>query len=167
MRLDRPTGVAPRLTIFGAFGAIFALGVATISLPLAAAADSTPAANAPANDGDKPYVVQNGRVDHHVFNGYRRYGDNCLRCHGPDGAGSSYAPALVDSLKHMTKEQFENTVINGRQDVNTANQNVMPAFGLNPDVVENLDDIYGYLKARSDGVLGRGRPKKIGDDDDN
>ena len=169
MRRDRPTGhpqaehrMAGKLP--GFFAAALALGALSgvLLLPGAAAADS-----APAPTDDKPYVVQNGRVDHHVFNGYRRYGDNCLRCHGPDGAGSSYAPALVDSLKHMTKQQFEDTVINGRQDVNTANQNVMPAFGLNPDVVENLDDIYGYLKARSDGVLGRGRPKKIGDDDDN
>jgi hypothetical protein len=24
-----------------------------------------------------------------------------------------------------------------------------------------LDDIYAYLKARSDGVLGRGRPKRL------
>ncbi len=170
MRRDRPTGhpnAEPRMagrpsgrlatTIFAA-----ALACAVVSL---AASGIARADDAPADA--KPYVVQNGRVDHHVFNGYRRYGDNCLRCHGPDGAGSSYAPALVDSLKHMTKEQFEDTVINGRVDVNTANQNVMPPFGLNPDVVENLDDIYGYLKARSDGVLGRGRPKKIGDDDDN
>ncbi len=148
------------LLISTAFAATFLLGVSALALSENARADS-----APAESDAKPYIVQNGRVDHHVFNGYRRYGDNCLRCHGPDGAGSSYAPALVDSLKHMTKEQFENTVINGRQDVNTANQNVMPAFGLNPDVVENLDDIYGYLKARSDGALGRGRPKQIGDDD--
>ena len=161
MRRDRPTNHA--LT------GIFAVTMIAASLGLVPftnfAGGIARAADGPSDE--KPYVVQNGRVDHHVFNGYRRYGDNCLRCHGPDGAGSSYAPALVDSLKHMTKEQFENTVINGRQDVNTANQNVMPAFGLNPDVVENLDDIYGYLKARSDGVLGRGRPKKIGDDDDN
>ncbi len=148
------------LLISTALAATFLLGVSALALSENARADS-----APAESDAKPYVVQNGHVDHHVFNGYRRYGDNCLRCHGPDGAGSSYAPALVDSLKHMTKEQFENTVINGRQDVNTANQNVMPAFGLNPDVVENLDDIYGYLKARSDGALGRGRPKQIGDDD--
>jgi hypothetical protein len=27
-----------------------------------------------------------------------------------------------------------------------------------------LNDIYAYLKARSDGALGRGRPVRIGDD---
>jgi hypothetical protein len=27
--------------------------------------------------------------------------------------------------------------------------------------VTYLDDIYGYLKARSDGVVGRGRPERF------
>lgn len=141
-----------------AFAAALSLGFVSL-----AALTSNRAARA---DDTKPYVIENGRVDKHVFNGYRRYGDNCLRCHGPNATGSSYAPDLTDSLKHMTKEQVEETIINGRMDVNTANQNVMPALGTNPDVVENLDDIYAYLKARSDGALGRGRPKQIGEDDD-
>ncbi len=114
---------------------------------------------------DKPYTVENGAVDKGTFNGYRRYTESCLRCHGPDGAGSSYAPALTDSLKTMSKDQFDEVVINGRVDVNTANQNVMPAFGTVEDVVLYLDDIYGYLKGRSDGAIGRGRPKRIGSDD--
>jgi methanol metabolism-related c-type cytochrome len=113
---------------------------------------------------EKPYVVQNGKVDQHVYNGYRRYGESCLRCHGPDGAGSSYAPSLVDSLKSMTEQQFAEVVVNGKQDVNQASDKVMPAFGTVQDVVLYLNDIYAYLKARSDGVLGRGRPTRIGDD---
>ncbi len=36
----------------------------------------------------------------------------------------------------------------------------MPSFGLNPNVMCFVDDIYAYLKARSDGVLPRGRPEK-------
>jgi hypothetical protein len=39
----------------------------------------------------------------------------------------------------------------------------MPAFGTTVDVVTYLDDIYAYLKARSDGALGRGRPQRIDD----
>jgi methanol metabolism-related c-type cytochrome len=115
-------------------------------------------------DDPKPYKVENGIVDQGTYNGYRRYGESCLRCHGPDGAGSSYAPSLVDSLKHLSKDQFQEVVINGRQNVTTSNDNVMPAFGTSEDVVEYLDDIYGYLKARSDGAIGRGRPKRAGDD---
>lgn len=113
-------------------------------------------------DSDKPYHVENGRVDQATFNGYRRYGNSCLQCHGPDGAGSSYAPNLTESLKHLTHEQFTETVINGKRDVNSAQTLLMPSFGNVEDVVLYLDDIYAYLKARSDGALGRGRPQRIG-----
>ena len=119
---------------------------------------------AQAADDEKPYKITNGTVDQGTYNGYRRYGESCLRCHGPDGSGSSYAPNLTDSLKQMTKEQFQEVVINGRQNVTTSQDNVMPAFGTTEDVVEYLDDIYGYLKARSDGAIGRGRPKRAGED---
>jgi mono/diheme cytochrome c family protein len=67
----------------------------------------------------------------------------------------------VDSLKHLDKQEFEETVINGKKEVNTASDKVMPSFGLNQDVAENLDNIYAYLKARSDGVLGRGHPEHL------
>ena len=50
--------------------------------------------------------------------------------------------------------------MNGRKNVTTAQENVMPAFGLNPNVMCFLDDIYAYLKARSDDAIGRGRPAK-------
>lgn len=117
-----------------------------------------------AADTEKPYKVVDGKVDMHVYNGYRRYGESCLRCHGPDGAGSSYAPDLADSLKHLSYDQFAEVVINGRKDVSTSAMNVMPAFGTTEDVVNYLDDIYAYLKARSDGAVGRGRPERIGGD---
>jgi methanol metabolism-related c-type cytochrome len=111
----------------------------------------------------KPYTIENGKVDKKTFNGWRRYTESCLRCHGPDGAGSSYAPDLVDSVKHMTEDQFNEVVVNGRTNVTTASENVMPAFGTVEDVMDYLDDIWAYLKARADGVLGRGRPPRIGE----
>ena len=114
---------------------------------------------------DPAYVVRNGFVDQATYNGYRRYTESCLRCHGPDGAGSSYAPALMQSLKTMDFQQFAETVINGRKNVTSSSENVMPAFGTVEDVVLYMNDIYGYLKARSDDKLGRGRPKRIGEDD--
>ena len=115
-------------------------------------------------ENDPVYVVQNGLVDQHVYNGFRRYGESCLRCHGPDGAGSSYAPNLTNSLKHLSYDDFTNVVINGRKNVTSSQNNVMPSFGTTEDVVSYMDDIYGYLKARSDGKLPRGRPTRIGDD---
>jgi hypothetical protein len=36
----------------------------------------------------------------------------------------------------------------------------MPAFGDNKNVMCYLNDIYAYLRARSTGVVGRGRPDK-------
>jgi len=111
----------------------------------------------------KPYTIQNGKVDKKTYNGWRRYTESCMRCHGPDGAGSSYAPSLVDSAKHMTQDQFNEIVVNGRTNVNAASENVMPPFGTVEDVVTYLDDIWAYLKARADGAVGRGRPPRIGD----
>ena len=39
------------------------------------------------------------RVDFATYTGFRRYHSDCHVCHGPDGEGSSYAPALADSLE--------------------------------------------------------------------
>jgi mono/diheme cytochrome c family protein len=108
-----------------------------------------------------PYTIKDGKVDMGTSKGYLYYGDACMRCHGPDGLGSSYAPNLTQSLKRLSKEQVENTIINGKKEVSQSSDLVMPAFGTNEDVVENLDNIYDYLKARSDGVLGRGHPEHI------
>lgn len=116
--------------------------------------DATPATA----QEEKPYSIVDGKVDKATFNGYRRYTDACMRCHGPDGAGSSYAPDLTNSLKTMPYEAFTEVVINGRQNVTGTQKNVMPPFGNTEDVALYIDDIYGYLKARSDGVVGRGRP---------
>ena len=51
-------------------------------------------------------------------------------------------------------------VFNGKKTVTTSQQQVMPAFGENVNVMCYLDDIYVYLKARADGALPRGRPGK-------
>jgi mono/diheme cytochrome c family protein len=112
-------------------------------------------------EDEKPYRVEEGRVDRGTFNGYRRYGNSCMQCHGPDGMGSSYAPNLTESLKHLTQDQFNDVVINGRTNVTRSAQNVMPSFGYVEDVALYINDIYGYLKARSDGALGRGRPQRM------
>ncbi len=136
---------------------VLALAVATLGLGSAGWAAK---ADQPSWE-EKPYKIVDGKVDMATYNGYRRYDNSCLRCHGPDGAGSSYAPALVDSLKQMSYEQFVELVIYGKKDVSASQQLVMPAFGEVEDVVNYLDDIYTYLKARSDGVLGRGRPERM------
>ena len=133
------------------------LGVVIGGLVAGALAVATPGG---AQDEEKPYSVMDGKVDQGTYNGWRRYHASCHTCHGPDGLGSSYAPNLVDSLKTISYEDFAEVVINGRENVSTSQQSVMPAFGMVMDVATYLDDIYGYLQARADGVLGRGRPQR-------
>lgn len=132
--------------------------VAAVTLMLTTAAIGQTAGSV---DDEKPYRIEGGKVDRETFNGYRRYGNSCLACHGPDGAGSSYAPNLTESLKQLDYVQFAEVVINGRRNVTASQQNVMPAFGTVEDVALYMNDIYAYLKARSDGALGRGRPQRI------
>ena len=105
-------------------------------------------------------VAEDGTVDWNTFSGFRRYHAECHVCHGPDGEGSTYAPALKDSAVRMDYYDFIGVVAGGRQNVgNTANQ-VMPAFGTNPNVMCYLDDIYTYLRARGTETIPRGRPAK-------
>ena len=108
-----------------------------------------------------PYTVVDGKVDFGTYNGYRRYHSYCHVCHGPDGLGSSYAPPLIDSIPHIGYERYIEVVMGGLENVNQAQQSVMPAFGDVTDVVEYIDDIYAYLKARADGAIGRGRPERL------
>jgi len=112
-------------------------------------------------EGNPTYKIQpDGTVDWYTYSGYRRYHSDCHVCHGPDGMGSSYAPALKDSLKTMSYGDFLSTVASGRKNVNTAQDNVMPAFGDNPNVACHMDDIYVYLRARANDAVGRVRPSK-------
>ena len=41
-------------------------------------------------------VAADGTVDWYTYSGFRRYHSECHVCHGPDGMGSTYAPALKD-----------------------------------------------------------------------
>ncbi|MFE1601822.1 c-type cytochrome, methanol metabolism-related [Methylobacterium sp. ID0610] len=105
------------------------------------------------------HVSDNGKkVDWYAYSGYRRYHAECHVCHGPDGMGSTYAPALKDSLKHLSYEEFIGILVGGKQDVSASQQQVMPAFGDNKNVMCYADDLYVYLRARAAGAMGRVRP---------
>ena len=148
------------------------LVVATIALVasggLAFAEDAVDPAAVKSEDGkylDKEgsptfKVASDGTVDWYTYSGYRRYHSECHVCHGPDGMGSSYAPALKDSLKTMSYADFLGVVASGRKNVSASQQNVMPAFGDNPNVACYMDDLYVYLRARSYDAVGRVRPAK-------
>jgi len=131
--------------------------------------DITRADSAASSEGGKYFdeegiptyqVSEDGTVDWFTYSGYRRYHAECHVCHGPDGMGSSFAPPLAESLNTMTYDEFYEIVVNGRENVGTAEQNKMPGFGTNPNVMCFMDDLYVYLRARADGAIGRGRPPK-------
>jgi methanol metabolism-related c-type cytochrome len=112
-------------------------------------------------DGNPTYKIgEDGAVDWYTFSGFRRYHSDCHVCHGPNGEGSSYAPALANSLKTLSYVDFNNIVTNGRQNVDAANDKVMPSFATNVNVMCYLDDIYVYLRARANDAIPGGRPPK-------
>lgn len=105
-------------------------------------------------------VADDGTVDWYTFSGFRRYHSECHVCHGPDGEGSTYAPALKKSALEMDYYDFVDVVVNGRKQVGASSNSVMPSFGTNKNVMCYLDDIYVYLKARGTEDVARGRPGK-------
>ncbi len=105
-----------------------------------------------------PHFTKDGNMDWFTFSGYRRYGANCLQCHGPDALGSSYAPSLVDALKTLDYGTFLQTIAAGKQNVSNSENLVMPSFGDNKNVECYVNDIYVYIRARSLGLLDRQRP---------
>ena len=78
-----------------------------------------------------------------LHEGYRRYQAVCAHCHGPDGAESTFAPALVD--RPIDLDGFRTVVLEGRINGNS----VMKGFAGDPNVVPYVVDIYVYLRARS------------------
>ena len=146
--------------ILAALAIFAASGVATFA---AAPGDPKPVAEAGGiwtdKDGAPTYdISKDGTVDWGTFVGFLRYNDTCLRCHGPDGAGSSYAPDLTHALQQIDYSQFIADVAGGIKAVNTAQQLVMPPFANDKNVMCFIQEIYAYLRARSTSALGRGRP---------
>ena len=102
-----------------------------------------------------PIVVDGYRVDALTFAGYRVWrSQNCGGCHGAEQQGLS-GPALVDSLQRLSKDEFVRTVTEGRP------ARRMPAFGDVPQVMEQIDGLYVYLKGRADGVITRAQVEPI------
>lgn len=107
-------------------------------------------------EGAAPYsVVDGNKVDPATFKGWKTWrAMACERCHGPNQEGL-VGPSLVESLKTLTKDQFKTTLMNGRPDKG------MPNFGGAKTVMDNLDNLYAYLKGRSDGAIKPGHLQEI------
>ena len=110
--------------------------------------------------GNPTFKIISGSTDWYTYSGYRRYHSECHVCHGPDGEGSTYAPALKESVKVMSYGEFIEVVASGRKNVNASHSSVMPAFGDNPNVACYMDDLYIYLRARGADAVGRARPAR-------
>jgi mono/diheme cytochrome c family protein len=116
----------------------------------------TGAPDAVAQARDQWHSVPKDTVAQDVYNGWKQYELNCARCHGEYAVGTSFAPALIVSLKEggtvPDKASFVTTVCAGRPDKG------MPAWcalGLEMDKIEN---IYKYVKGRADKKISAGRP---------
>jgi len=95
-------------------------------------------------------------VSQPVYNGWKQFNLNCARCHGEDVLGTTIAPHLIMSLKPNgpinTKEIFIQTVCNGRP------AKGMPAWCTLGLDTAKIEQIYSYVKGRSDAKIGPGRP---------
>ena len=95
-----------------------------------------------------------------VYEGGNNLPCNCARCHGDFGVGTSFAPALVESVKPTgtipTAELFIQTVCAGRLDKG------MPAWCALGLDISAMQVIHGYLLERASGKLGVGRPAVLG-----
>ncbi|MEN3793099.1 hypothetical protein [Fulvimarina sp. MAC3] len=111
---------------------------------------------------EKPVYAFNGETpDWYTWRGYKKYGANCLQCHGPDGMGSSFAPNLTESLQDIDYYEFAGIIVGGQQNQwNSSGNSIMPAWGEDPNVMCSLNAIYVYLRGRADGVVGRGEPPR-------
>jgi mono/diheme cytochrome c family protein len=97
------------------------------------------------------YTVKDGnKVDDKTLQGWKTWrAMDCERCHGPEQEGL-VGPSLVNSLKVLSKDDFHTTITNGRPEKG------MPNFGGVPLVQKNWENLYNYLKGRSDGKIAPG-----------
>lgn len=113
-------------------------------------------ANAVAADANAPYkVVDGNKVDPDTMQGFRTWrAAACDRCHGPNQEGM-VGPSLINSLKVLSKDDFVKTVTKGRLEKG------MPSFGENKTVTDHIDQLYAYLKGRSDGAITSSRVQEM------
>lgn len=115
---------------------------------------TTGAADAPLRD--TYHQAPRDTVSQAAYSGWKLYNLNCARCHGEDVLGTTVAPHLIVSLKPggpvATKEVFVQTVCAGRPEKG------MPAWCALGLEMGKINEIYEYVKGRSDAKIGPGRP---------
>ncbi len=106
--------------------------------------------------GEPLYKVEDGyKVDPETLNGFKTWrAAACDRCHGANQQGL-VGPSLIERLKSLTKEEFVKTVTEGRLEKG------MPSFKTSNMVMSHMDNLYAYLKGRSDGAITRSKVEAI------
>jgi mono/diheme cytochrome c family protein len=96
-------------------------------------------------------VVDGTKVDQNTMEGFRTWrAAACDRCHGANQEGM-VGPSLLESLKVLSKADFKKAITEGRLEKG------MPGFSTSEKVMSNLDNLYAYLKGRSDGAITRAK----------
>ena len=105
---------------------------------------------------DKLYTVVDGtKVDSKTMEGFRTWrAAACDRCHGANQEGM-VGPSLIESLKALSKDDFKKTLSEGRLEKG------MPAWKENKQVMDHIDNLYAYLKGRSDGAIKKAKVEEI------
>jgi mono/diheme cytochrome c family protein len=101
-------------------------------------------------------------VSDSVYQGWKWFAVYCFRCHGEDAMNPILptAPdlrwAVSPTGANFPRDSFVNTALNGRLDKG------MPAWKVLLDT-SAIQELYLYVKARSDGWLKPGRPHRLAD----
>lgn len=126
-----------------------------LSLGVAVAAGVFVSCPLHANDSEPYEVVEGRKVDAATLSGWKTWRAlACERCHGAEQEGA-VGPSLVESLRRLSKEDFEKTVLNGRIEKG------MPNFSASKMLNENINGLYAYLKGRSDGAIQAGHLESL------
>jgi hypothetical protein len=92
-------------------------------------------------------VVDGDKVDNNTLLGWKTWRAlACERCHGAKQEGL-VGPSLIDAFKTLDKNEFHRTVFGGRVDKG------MPDFSSSSMMQKNWENLYAYLKGRSDGKI--------------
>ena len=119
-------------------------------------AAATPAAPAPDTVRDSLLVSDS------IYQGWKWWHVYCFRCHGEDAVGgvNPAAPdlrwAVSPSGANFPRDSFVYTALNGRP------AKGMPAWNVLLDTAK-IQELYLYVKARSDAWLKPGRPHRLSD----
>jgi mono/diheme cytochrome c family protein len=140
----------------GLIGASIVAAAAIAWAPRAREASAAVAAPAPDSGRDSLLVSDS------IYQGWKWWHVYCFRCHGEDAMRPILptAPdlrwAVSPSGANFPRDSFFNTAWNGRA------AKGMPAWNVLLDSAA-IQEIYLYVKARSDGWLKPGRPHRLSD----